>query len=109
MMRKKVFLLCLISILFLFSFGSHSQAANLTTLQKFEALNADHILEGRSNGDPALEGYLTRAEIATILVRMYNLKLINDHSPYVDTKNHWAQDAGYIEAVTSAKLMEGKG
>lgn len=109
MSRKQLFLKGLLCILLLSLFGGYSQAADLTTLEKFNSLKIDHILDGRSNGDPALEGNLTRAEIATILVRMYNLKLINDYSSYTDTKLHWAQNAGYIEAVTSAKLMEGIG
>jgi hypothetical protein len=82
-------------------------AADMTTLDKFEALQEDYILNGKSNGDPALNASLTRAELAAILVRMYKLEPITYQNSYSDTINHWAQLEGYIEAVNNAHLMEG--
>lgn len=93
----------------LFSANSSVKSADMTTQEKFDSLHRDHILDGRSNGDPALEANLTRAEVAAILFRIYKLEPVTDQNTFSDTINHWAQEAGYIEAVNKAQLMEGTG
>lgn len=78
-------------------------------LKEFELLRAQGIFEGKNDGDPALNDRMTRAELAAVLIRMFDLQKIEGDPSFSDTNNHWAHEAGYIEGVYQAGLMNGTG
>ncbi|TVX94049.1 BsuPI-related putative proteinase inhibitor [Paenibacillus agilis] len=53
-----------------------------------------------------LEENLTRAELATVLARLFELRS-TEAASFEDTKAHWAVNNGAIPAVVEAKLMTG--
>ncbi|GGA43889.1 S-layer homology domain-containing protein [Paenibacillus physcomitrellae] len=82
--------------------------ATLTPDQKFDALKTAEIVNGLPDGLAHLDKTLTRAELAKIITKSLGLKEVNGVYTYKDKNygpNHWA--APFIEAVTSAKIMQG--
>ncbi|WP_248924464.1 S-layer homology domain-containing protein [Paenibacillus hamazuiensis] len=75
--------------------------------EQFAVLKQKGIFEGYADGTSGLDREMTRAEFAAVLVRLLKLETKNGEASYADTRNHWAHELGYIEAVTAAKLMEG--
>ncbi|MCS7459166.1 S-layer homology domain-containing protein [Paenibacillus doosanensis] len=73
----------------------------------FETLKQKGVLEGYEDGSAGLDRPMTRAEFAAVLVRLLKLQPKTGTPSYTDTGGHWAQQQGYIEAVTAAKMMEG--
>ncbi|MCR8845375.1 BsuPI-related putative proteinase inhibitor [Paenibacillus sp. SC116] len=53
------------------------------------------------------EDNLTRAELATVLTRLFELRSTTTSSSFEDTTAHWAVNNGAIPAVVEAKLMSG--
>lgn len=64
-------------------------------------------IEGRSKNKFDPEGYLTRAEFATMICRVLGYSTEIDGYFYNDAKDHWAN--GAINALTMAKLINGYG
>ncbi|WP_028595643.1 BsuPI-related putative proteinase inhibitor [Paenibacillus assamensis] len=54
-----------------------------------------------------LDENLTRAELATVLARLFELRSTDISPSFEDTKAHWAVNNGAIPAVIEAKLMSG--
>ena len=74
-----------------------------------EVLSALNILEGRGNGDFALNSKVTRAEMAAIICRAKNAE--NNAIATTDfsdvAADHWA--AGYIGWAAAEKIVNGRG
>lgn len=122
-MRRKV-LLSLIGGVLLFSIGTSTTFAAINgncgngngeasclevkigIEEKFQFLQEKHIFHGKLDGKAHYEEKMTRAELASVLARMYHLEPpVKEQQLFLDVKkNHWANDA--IMAVTSLGLME---
>ncbi|MEW9701822.1 cadherin-like beta sandwich domain-containing protein [Paenibacillus sp. SI8] len=87
-------------------------------LQKFNDVTDDHwaadaihqvqgagLLSGYPDGSFKPDARITRAELATIIVRINKLGVAADGKGFTDTQGHWA--AGYIQAAKAAGLMSG--
>ena len=81
-------------------------ATELTAAEKYEALKEAGIFAGTDKGDN-LEGTLTRAEVAGIVARLFELEQPAKNPSFSDTEGHWAQNT--IEAVNAAGYMTGVG
>ena len=62
------------------------------------------ILEGYEDGSFHPNGYITRAEFATIAVRFFDLSYQGEDL-FPDIDGHWAQD--YINQAADAGIIEG--
>lgn len=83
--------------------------AKLTPQQQFDALKAAGIVTGYPDQTAGLEKTITRAELATIIVKAIDLEPVLGVATYKDKNydvNHWA--AKYIEAATQAGILTGK-
>lgn len=83
--------------------------AKLTPQQQFDALKAAGIVTGYPDGTAGLDKTITRAELATIIVKAIDLEPVPGVATYKDQNysvNHWA--AKYIEAATEAGILTGK-
>ncbi|MFF2912251.1 Ig-like domain-containing protein [Paenibacillus sp. NPDC057934] len=83
--------------------------AAATPQQKFDALAAKGILNGYPDGKAHLEYDLTRAEFAKIVTKLFDLPEVTNKLSYKDkgyNATNWS--VPFVEAVTAAKLMEGK-
>ena len=63
------------------------------------------IMEGYEDGTFRPSGRITRAEFATVLVRLKGIAPSSGVSRFSDASGHWAE--GYIVAAESAGLVEG--
>ncbi len=61
------------------------------------------VMEGYEDGNFNPEAEITRAEYATVIARLRNLKEVE--TTFEDAKGHWA--SGYIGAVAKEKWIEG--
>ncbi|GGH32888.1 S-layer homology domain-containing protein [Paenibacillus segetis] len=89
------------------AFGADT--AKLTPQQQFDVLKDAGIVTGYPDGTAGLDKFITRAELAKIIVKSINLEPITGVATYKDknyTASHWA--APYIEAATQAGILEGK-
>ncbi|ANS76124.1 hypothetical protein AWM70_17310 [Paenibacillus yonginensis] len=107
---KKILSVALSTAMAFSMFASVAFGADAATTpdQKFEALKAAGIVNGLPDGLAHLEKTLTRAELAKIITNSLGLKPVEGVYTYKDKNygpNHWA--APFIEAVTSAKIMQG--
>lgn len=83
--------------------------AKLTPQQQFDALKSAGIVTGYPDGTAGLDKSITRAELATIIVKAIDLEPVTGVATYKDKNydvNHWA--AKYIEAATQAGILTGK-
>ncbi len=107
---KKILSVALSTAMAFSMFASVAFGETATTPQaKFDALAAKGILNGYPDGKAHLENDLTRAEFAKIVAKLFNLKEETGKLSYKDkgyNAKNWA--VPYIEAVTTAKLMQGK-
>lgn len=93
----------------MFASVAFSADAKLTPQQQFDALKAAGIVAGYPDGTAGLDKTITRAELATIIVKAIDLDPIPGVATYKDKNysvNHWA--AKYIEAATEAGILTGK-
>lgn len=84
-------------------------AEKLTPQQQFDALKSAGIVTGYPDQTAGLEKTITRAELATIIVKAIDLEPVLGVATYKDpnyTAGHWA--AKYIEAATQAGILTGK-
>jgi len=89
-----------------------TSSVNATTEREKNAasqLNGVGIIKGRDNGDLALTSNITRAEMATLILRVTsqeNIPISNlKKSGHTDIKGHWAEDN--IRRVISLGYMKG--
>jgi hypothetical protein len=109
-MKKKLNLLLVFALVLSLLTPAFAGAAALDTQAKYDALVEAGIFNGKGDAGAALQDDMTRAELAAILARVFNLDAKNDTVSYSDTANHWAhKNEGVIEAVTAAELMNGIG
>lgn len=83
--------------------------AKLTPQQQFDVLKSANIVAGYPDGTAGLDKTITRAELATIIVKAIDLEPVLGVATYKDKNydvNHWA--AKYIEAATQAGILTGK-
>ncbi|WP_019635595.1 S-layer homology domain-containing protein [Paenibacillus fonticola] len=84
-------------------------AEKLTPQQQFDALKTAGVVNGYPDQSSGLERTITRAELATIIVKAIDLDPVVGVATYKDpnyTAGHWA--AKYIEAATQAGILTGK-
>ncbi|AZK45891.1 S-layer homology domain-containing protein [Paenibacillus lentus] len=108
---KKILSVALSTAMAFSMFASVAFAANekLTAQQQFDALKSAGIVNGYPDGTAGLDKSITRAELATIIVKAIDLEPVTGVATYKDqnyTVNHWA--AKYIEAATQAGILTGK-
>jgi S1-C subfamily serine protease len=107
---KKTVLFYLIFSLFLSTASHVAFAAESKSMsEKYEVMKQKNIFAGKQDGLPHFADFMTRAEMATVLSRLFQLTILTKDPSFLDTKTHWAQKDGYIETVKKAGLMEGKG
>jgi len=106
---KKSLSMALATAMVVSMFSSVSFAADnsLDAQAKFDALKEAGVFDGYADGSAGLDKEMTRAEYAAVLVRMLGLTPDSSTSSYNDVANHWAQEQGYVQAVTKAGIMEG--
>ena len=73
-------------------------------------VNSDIKIDGYMNGrgftNFSPDGYLTRAEFATIVARVFNFDAINNsYKTFDDIQGHWAQK--YIEEIAKYNIVNG--
>ena len=109
-MKKSLSLLLALTLAFsMFATAAFAATTELDVNAKFQALKDKGILSGvNANGDAALDKDMTRAEFAKVLTVLLGLQ--QDKAAAASYKDkgiasHWA--AGYIGAVTNAKIMNG--
>ncbi|WP_110931023.1 S-layer homology domain-containing protein [Paenibacillus bouchesdurhonensis] len=93
----------------MFASVAFSADAKLTPQQQFDALKSAGIVTGYPDGTAGLDKSITRAELATIIVKAIDLEPVTGVATYKDKNydvNHWA--AKYIEAATQAGILTGK-
>ncbi len=109
-MKQKLLIIPLLFAL-LFSmvspvFASYADTAGLPCEAAVEKLAALGIVEGREDGAFAPEETLTRAEMATIAIRLLNLQAIETSQIFSDVKTeHWAFAA--VGAAYKAGIVNG--
>lgn len=75
-------------------------------IDAIEFVKEKEWIKGRTLNSYEPNGYLTRAEAATIIARILELEIQNTNEIlYADTNNHWAKNE--INLVTKTGLMEG--
>ncbi|MDB5052755.1 MAG: S-layer protein [Bacilli bacterium] len=84
-------------------------SATYTPQQAYDALKAAGVLDGDAQKGANLDGTLTRAEFAKVIVKLWNLTGdVGASDAYSDLNGAgWA--AGYIGAATTAGLLNGMG
>lgn len=110
-MKKSLSLFLALAMVFSM-FASVAFAAETTTTttpktaeEKYEALKALGIFEGDDTG-ANLQGEMDRAQLAKIVAKLKGLTEDKTANTYSDVPaDHWA--AGYIGAVTKAKIFDG--
>lgn len=83
--------------------------AKLTPQQQFDTLKQAGIFSGYTDGTAGLDKFITRAELAKVIVKSAGLQPVSGVATYKDkgySANHWA--AGYIESATQAGILNGK-
>lgn len=83
--------------------------AKLTPQQQFDTLKQAGIFSGYTDGTAGLDKFITRAELAKVIVKSAGLQPVSGVATYKDkgyTASHWA--AGYIESATQAGILNGK-
>ncbi|MBO9607468.1 MAG: Ig-like domain-containing protein [Paenibacillaceae bacterium] len=76
--------------------------------EKYNALQKLGIFEGFEDGNPRLTEDMTREQLAKILALLWHLEPETGYSSYNDVlADRWS--SGYIEAVTTAGMMNGMG
>lgn len=82
--------------------------AKLTPQAQFDALKAAGIVTGYPGTDDAkLDQFITRAELAKVLVKSINLDTVSGETGYTDVAaGHWA--AEYVTAASQAGILEGQ-
>lgn len=110
-MKKSLSLILAIAMAFsmfanvAFAADTTTTATPKTTEEKYEALKAKGIFEGDDTG-ANLTGDMTRAQLAKIVAILLHLDQNKAANTYTDVAaDHWA--AGYIGAVTEAKIFDG--
>lgn len=106
-MKKSLSLLVAIAMVFSMFASVAFAAEPQTTLEKYEFLKEKGVFEGTDGDKPALEDAMTRAQFAKILTK---LKGLSENAAAASIYNDlegagWA--AGFIGAVTAAKIMDG--
>jgi hypothetical protein len=92
----------LFAILFLFSI--QMPFASTTQEDSANALVTMGLLTGYPGGDLGLDRTITRAEFATLMIRIMP-DVESSHTPLTDISDHWAKDN--IEKAYSAGLISG--
>ncbi|MFD1737025.1 BsuPI-related putative proteinase inhibitor [Bacillus salitolerans] len=76
----------------------------MTVEEKFEFLKELGIFQGKADGKSYLEENMTRAQLAVVLDRMFQLTDLYQGVSFEDTNNHWAEneigaavEAGFIK------------
>lgn len=108
---KKILSVALSTAMAFSMFASVAFGANekLTPQQQFDVLKSANIVAGYPDGTAGLDKTITRAELATIIVKAIDLEPVLGVATYKDKNydvNHWA--AKYIEAATQAGILTGK-
>lgn len=83
---------------------SHSAVTPEDIQRNFQTLKNVGLLDKIPLGDTGFDQGITRAQLASVLVKIYNLPMSNETS-FTDTQEHWA--AAYIAAVKKAGFMIG--
>nr|WP_191964292.1 S-layer homology domain-containing protein [Aneurinibacillus sp. XH2] len=106
-MKKSLSLLVAIAMVFSMFASVVSAAEPATTLEKYEFLKGKGVFEGTDGDKPALEENMTRAQFAKVLTKTKGLtEDAAAANVYTDLDGAgWA--AGFIGAVTKAKIMDG--
>lgn len=106
-MKKSLSLLVAIAMVFSMFASVVSAAEPATTLEKYEFLKEKGVFEGTDGDQPALEENMTRAQFAKVLTKTKGLtEDAAAANVYTDLDGAgWA--AGFIGAVTKAKIMDG--
>jgi hypothetical protein len=79
--------------------GEKEEVKELSTMEKFNILKKAKIFKGSTDGKAFLDEKMTRAQLATVLDRMFHLTAKFEGKSFLDTKNHWAE---YEIAATTA-------
>lgn len=108
-MKKKIIALTMIFMISL-NFLSLAHAIDEKELEAANRLVTLGIISGYGNGDLGLENQMTRAEFATVIVRLIGKEAEAGRGPtvFTDVKStHWA--SGYINVAHKHGLMAGYG
>lgn len=74
-------------------------------LKYIAAAEANNIISGYKDGTFKPNAYVSRAEIAKIVVQAGSFELYRKGSPFIDVKDHWAHD--YIVTARHSNIISG--
>ena len=108
-MKKILNLMLVFALLLTMVTPAFAADASLTADQKFQALKDAGVMEGYADGTAALDKSMTRAELAKVLAKTFELAPVTGEVSLFEDEpqTHWAYTQGFIGAVVKAGLMEG--